>query len=76
MSWFREFERKYGDRGLVFLNHRIAQGSDSVTDSFGGLDAVPTTLLIDKTGRIAVSHGGYCSKAEFDTAIRALLNEQ
>jgi len=75
MSWFKEFEQKYGTDRLVFLNHRIAQGADSVVDLFGGLDAIPTTLLIDKSGRIAVTHGGFCSWAEFDMGIRALLNE-
>jgi thiol-disulfide isomerase/thioredoxin len=75
MSWFREFEQQYGRDRLIFLNHRISPGMDSVVDLFGSLDAIPTTLLIDKSGRIAVTHGGFCSREEFDTGIRALLNE-
>lgn len=74
MSWFREFEQEYGNR-LVFLNHQVAQSGDAVADSFGGLSAIPTALLIDKSGRIAVTHGGFCSRGEFKTAIRALVNE-
>src|SRR6185369_15727273 len=75
MSWFKEFEQQYGEHRLVFLNHRISPGTDSVADLFGGVNVIPTTLLIDKSGRIAVTHGGFCSRDEFDTAIRALLNE-
>jgi hypothetical protein len=75
MSWFREFEQEYGKRRLVFLNHQAPQSGDAIVDSFGGLNAIPTALLIDKSGRIAVTHGGFCSRGEFETAIRALLNE-
>jgi peroxiredoxin len=75
MSWFREFEQKYGKDRLIFLNHRISPGVDSAVDLFGSPEAIPTTLLIDKSGRIAVTHGGFCSREEFDTGIRALLNE-
>src|SRR5262245_39065534 len=28
MSWFREFQQTYGERGLVFLNHRVVPGKD------------------------------------------------
>jgi thiol-disulfide isomerase/thioredoxin len=75
MSWFREFEQQYGNHRLVFLNHQAAENGDAVVDSFGGLSAIPTALLIDKSGRIAVTHGGFCSRGEFETAIRALVNE-
>ena len=75
MSWFREFEQEYGKHRLVFLNHQAAQSGDDVVDSFGGLNAIPTALLIDKSGCIAVIHGGFCSRGEFEAAIRALLNE-
>lgn len=76
MSWFREFEQEYGKQQLVFLNHQAAQSGDAIVDSFGGLNAIPTALLIDKFGRIAVTHGGFCSRGEFETAIRALVNER
>ena len=75
MSWFREFEQEYGKHRFVFLNHQAAQTEDAIVESFGGLNAIPTALLIDKSGRIAVTHGGFCSRGEFETAIRALLNE-
>ena len=77
MSWFKEFEQTYGQDRLVFLNHQVVRGQDDdVVHPFGGLNAIPTTFLIDKSGRIAVTHGGFCTKSEFDTAIKALLNER
>jgi cytochrome c biogenesis protein CcmG/thiol:disulfide interchange protein DsbE len=77
IAWFREFETTYGQRGLVFLNRQVARGQDDeAAHLFGGLNAIPTTFLIDKSGRIAVTHGGFCTKSEFDTAIKALLNER
>ena len=76
MSWFREFQQTYGERGLVFLNRQIIVGQDDdLLRLFGGLNAIPTTFLIDRSGRIAVTHGGFCSKSEFDSAITTLLNE-
>src|SRR5262245_56937102 len=76
MSSCREFQQTYGERGLVILNHQVVPGQDDdLLRLFGGLNAIPTTFLIDRSGRIAVTHGGFCSKGEFDTAIKALLNE-
>jgi len=76
MSWFREFQQTYGERGLVFVNHQVVPGIDDIPQLFGGLDAIPTTFLLDRAGRIAVTHVGFCSRNEFEAAIKALLNER
>jgi len=39
-------------------------------------NAMPTTVLLDRSGRVAVRHTGYCSKREFETDIQALLDER
>jgi peroxiredoxin len=55
ISWFREFQETYARRGLVFLDHHVVRGrDDDVARFFGGLNAIPTTFLIDRSGRIAV----------------------
>ena len=59
----------------VFVDHQVVPGTDDIPQLFGGLDVIPTTVLIDRSGRIAVTHVGFCSKSEFDAAIKALLNE-
>jgi hypothetical protein len=34
---------------------------------------MPLTLLLDRSGRIALSHAGIVDKTQFETAIRQLL---
>ena len=40
------------------LNYRVMIGTDQVSAQYGGLDSLPTTLLIDREGRIAKTHVG------------------
>jgi peroxiredoxin len=42
-----------------------------------GLDArsIPTTFIVDREGRIAARHVGYCSKRELESDIQAVLAE-
>ena len=40
------------------MNYRVALGNDRVSDLYGGIDSMPTTLLIDRSGRIAKVHIG------------------
>src|SRR5450631_1930777 len=35
------------------MNYRVVLGDDKTADQFGGVDALPTTFLIDRDGRIA-----------------------
>ena len=57
------------------INYRVMVGGDEVTRQYGRLRSIPTTLLIDKWGRIAVTHVGYCAKSEYETDTKALLAE-
>jgi cytochrome c biogenesis protein CcmG/thiol:disulfide interchange protein DsbE len=40
------------------INYPILLGDDVVDKAYGGLDSLPTTLLIDRTGKIAAVHVG------------------
>jgi peroxiredoxin len=40
------------------INYRILMGTDEVGQAYGGVDSLPTTLLIDRSGRIAAVHIG------------------
>jgi peroxiredoxin len=56
------------------MNYRILLGDDKVSTSYGGLDALPTTLLISREGKIASVHEGVSmGKEEFKNAIAQLL---
>jgi thiol-disulfide isomerase/thioredoxin len=58
------------------FNYPVMVGSDDIAVPYGGLDSVPTTLLIDKAGRIAAIHVGLCSRNEYEADIKAVLQEQ
>ena len=55
------------------INYRIVIGNDSTADSYGGIDALPTTFLIDREGKIAAVHVGLTSKSEIENGIEQLL---
>jgi peroxiredoxin len=57
------------------MNYRVLLGNDDVSTAYGGLDSLPTTLLIDRQGKIASVHVGVSmGKEEFKDAIVKLLN--
>ncbi len=57
----------------VGINYRIMVGNDSTAEKFGGIEALPTTFLIDRDGKIADVHVGLTNKNDFENAIEQLL---
>jgi len=57
------------------INYRIVMGDDKTGDQFGGLEALPTTFVIDRNGRIASVHIGLTNKKDFSDAIEELLQD-
>jgi peroxiredoxin len=57
------------------INYRVMVGGDELVRQYGRLRSIPTTLIIDKWGRIAVTHAGFCAKSEYETDTTALLAE-
>jgi peroxiredoxin len=55
------------------INYRLVIGNDTTAQAYGGVDALPTTFLIDRTGKIAAVHVGLSSKKEFEDGIEQLL---
>jgi hypothetical protein len=55
------------------INYRLMIGDDSIAERFGGVDALPTTFLIDREGKIAAVHVGLSGKRDFVNGIRDLL---
>ena len=58
------------------FNYPVMVGSEDIAERYGGLNFIPTTLLIDKFGRIAAIHVGLCRKSEYEADIKAVLQEQ
>lgn len=55
------------------VNYRVVIGNDRTADSYGGIEGLPTTFLIDRDGRIASVHAGLAGKQDFEDAIEKLL---
>ena len=58
------------------INYRIVVGNEQVAKQYGGLDALPTTLVIDRTGTIHSTHEGLVSKSVYEKDILALLGQK
>jgi peroxiredoxin len=58
------------------MNYRVLLGNDGVAKLYGGIDSLPTTLLIDRTGKIAQIHSGLVSKSTYEGEIQELLRRQ
>ena len=55
------------------VNYRILLGDDATAQSFGGVESLPTTFLIDRQGRVASVHIGLVSKSSYQNEIIQLL---
>jgi biopolymer transport protein ExbD len=62
----RPFMMKQGTR------YPVAIGNDRLAAQYN-VDQMPLTLLIDRDGRIALSHAGIVDRAKFEEAIQQLL---
>ena len=55
------------------VNYQMVMGDDAVQTAFGGLEAIPTTFLIDRTGQIRDRKVGSLPTAEYERKIAALM---
>lgn len=55
------------------IGYRILLGDETTVRQYGGIHALPETLLIDRDGRIAGKHVGITSKTDYEREIGALL---
>lgn len=55
------------------LNFPVLLGDDSVAEDFGGVMALPTTLIIDRSGAVVSRHMGLVSRSTYEGEIEGLL---
>jgi thiol-disulfide isomerase/thioredoxin len=55
------------------VNYRSTVGTDAVAQLYGGIEALPTTFVIDREGRIASTHVGLVSRKDYEDEIVQLL---
>lgn len=55
------------------VNYPIVMADKNTPDLFGGVEAIPTTFIIDREGQIVNKHEGQTEKSEFESEIKKLL---
>ena len=57
------------------MNYRVVLGNDSMATAYGGVDALPTTFIINQDGKILTSHVGLVNRDDYVNEIQSLLSE-
>lgn len=55
------------------INYPVVMGDQKTMAAYGGIQVVPTTFIIDKTGKLAAQHEGGADRATFEAEIKPLL---
>jgi len=65
----KTFVQKFG------VDYQVVMGDDAVQTAFGGMDAIPTTFLIDRAGQLRDHKVGAEPTKEYEKKVTALLAE-
>lgn len=55
------------------ITYPVVVGDGELADAYGGIEAIPTTFVVDKKGNIVTHHLGYLDKQAFEKLIKGLL---
>lgn len=55
------------------ITYPIVVDDGTIANAYGGIQAIPTTFIVDRKGNIVKQHVGYMSKAEFEKLVAGLL---
>jgi peroxiredoxin len=55
------------------INYPVLLGTDDIAWKYGGIQGIPTTFVIDKTGKIAAKFEGYRPRDVFESEIKKRL---
>jgi len=58
------------------INYRIAVGNDDLAKSYGGVESLPTTFIIDRDGTVTAMHQGLVSKDDYEKEIVSNLDKR
>ena len=56
------------------MDYTLVMGNDGIVDAFGGFDAIPTTFLINRSGRIVHKKTGAMPHEEYEKLVKQALN--
>jgi len=57
------------------MNYAVGIVDNKMVDTFGGFDAIPTTFVIDREGRIRYKKTGAMHTEEFEALVKPLLSK-
>jgi peroxiredoxin len=60
--------------GGMGVNYRMVLADSQISRVYGGLESLPVTVIVDRSGRIAATYVGLIGHNNFEAAIRAMLN--
>ena len=55
------------------INYPVVLADNKIVDSFGGIDGLPTTFIIDRKGNIVKQHLGFTPSTTIEKEVKALL---
>ena len=55
------------------INYPVVLGGGEVVRKYGGVQAIPTTFIVDKGGYVVNGHMGYLSKEDLEEMVKGLL---
>lgn len=64
----RKFAEEHG------MNYTVAMGDSDIVEKFGGFNAIPTTFLIDRQGRIVHRKTGSWPHEKYEQLVKGYLN--
>ena len=67
LDTIKSFAKKLG------INYPVVLTDAKIDAAYGGIDGLPTTLIIDRSGRIVKRHLGFTEKSEIESEIKPLL---
>ena len=57
------------------INYPVVIGDDKIAAQYGGFKSLPTTLIVDKSGRIVSARVGLVKKSDYENEIKTLLSK-
>jgi thiol-disulfide isomerase/thioredoxin len=55
------------------INYQIVMGDDRIVDALGGVEAIPTTFIVDRNGTVRYRKVGAMPVGEFEKVLKLIL---
>lgn len=55
------------------MNYPVVMGNPKIVGDYGGIEAIPTTFVIDRQGDVVTAYEGFTDQATFESILGPLL---